>query len=243
MPQRRAPPSRCHRSIPALPRPSAVGDQALSDAGNPHFLPRWRGRGDVEQMTRQPIALCAALLRVSFDCGPPRRRQHRRDRAHGKQHERRVNRRQQRHRYAQPQDPPQRGKHRHVHVVKHEHLIAEHGQAIEILRAFLMRNGGDGGLQLRDVRLQRDGHSVAEAALHARADGAEKPRRGGRDTQPNRRAFHHAGSVFQNAFAEQHQPQGKERIGQRRELRQHKGHDHQAGLVAIPQLAQPPHRR
>src|SRR5882762_2539926 len=55
-------------------------------------------------------------------------------------------------------------------------------QVIEILRAFLMRDGGDGGLQLRDVRLQRDGHSVPEAALHARADGAEKPRRGGRDT-------------------------------------------------------------
>ena len=154
-----------------------------------------------------------------------------------------MNRRQQRHRHAQPQDPPERGKHRHVHVVEHEDLIAEHGQPIEILRAFLMRDGRDRCLQLRDVRLERDGHLVAEAALHARADGAEKPRRGGRHAEPNRRALHQAGSVLEDAFAEQHQPQREQRIGQRGELRQHERRDHQARLVAIPELAQAPHRR
>ena len=154
-----------------------------------------------------------------------------------------MNRRQQRHRHAQPQDPSERGKQRHVHVIEHEHLIAEHGQPIEILRAFLMRDRRDRCLQLRDVRFERDRHLVAEAPLHARADGAEKPRRGGRHAEANRRALHHPGPVLEDAFAEQHQPQRKQRIGQRGELRQHERHDHQARLVAIPQFAQSPHRR
>ncbi len=149
-----------------------------------------------------------------------------------------MNRRQQRHGHGQPQDPPERGKKRHVHVVQHEDLIAEHGQAIEIFRPFLMRDGRDGCLQPRHVRFERDGHPVAEAALHARADRAEKPRRGGRDAEADRRALHHARPVFDDAFAEQHQPQREQRIGQRGELRQHERPGHQARLVAISELAQ-----
>ncbi len=243
VPKRRAPPSGRHRSVPALPPRSALCNEEFSDAGNPNFLPRRRGGGDGEKVTRQPTGLCPTLLCGSLDLGPPRRRQHGRDREHHEQDERRVNRGQQRHRHAQPQNPPERGKQGHVHVVEHKHLIAEHGEPIEILRAFLMRDGRDRSLQLCDMRLESDGHLVAEAALHACADRAEKPRCGGRHAKANRRTFHNAGSVLQNAFAEQHQPQGKERIGQRRELRQHERHDHQARLMAIPQLAQPPHRR
>ncbi len=123
-----------------------------------------------------------------------------------------MNRSQQRHRHAQPQDPPKRGKHRHVHVVEHEHLIAQHGQPVEILRPFLVRDGRHRCLQLRDVRLQRDSHSVPEAALHARADRPEKPRRCGRHTEADRRAFHQAGSMFEEALTEQHEPQRKERV-------------------------------
>ena len=154
-----------------------------------------------------------------------------------------MNRRQQRHRHAQPQDPPERGEQRHVHVVEHEHLVAQHGEPVEILGALLMRDRRDRRLQSRDVRFERDRHLVAEAALHARADGAQKPGRGGRHAEANRRALHHAGSVLEHALAEQHQPQREQRIGQRGELRQHERRDHQARLVAIAQLAQPPHRR
>ena len=242
MPQRRAPPSGRHRSVPALPRRSALGNQALSDAGDPHFLPRRRGRGDGEEVPRQPIGLCPTLLRGPLDLRPPRRRQHGRDREHRKQKKRGMNRRQQRHGHAQPQDPPQRGKQRHVHVVEHEHLIAQHGQPIEILRAFLMRDRRDRCLQSRDVRLECDRHLVAEAALHARADRAKKPRRRGRQAEAKGRTFDQARPVLEDAHAEQHQPQRQERIGQRGELRQHERGEHQARLVAITQLAQPPHR-
>jgi hypothetical protein len=49
--------------------------------------------------------------------------------------------------------------------------------------------------------------------------------------------LHQASPVLEDAFAEQHQPQSEERVGQRRELRQHERHEHQARLVTIPELA------
>jgi hypothetical protein len=108
-----------------------------------------------------------------------------------------MNRREQRHRHTQPQDPPERRKQRHVPVVEYEYLITEH-------------------------------HLVAEAARDARADRTEKPCRGGRDAEANRRTFDHARSVFEDPFAEQHEPQREERIGECSELRENERADHQA---------------
>ena len=96
---------------------------------------------------------------------------------------------------------PSGGEQRHVHVVEHEDLIAQHRQAVEILRAFLMSDGGDGCLQSGDVRLERDGDLVAEAPLHARADGAEKPGGGCGHAEADGRALHQAGPVLQDALA------------------------------------------
>ena len=152
-----------------------------------------------------------------------------------------MNGSEQRHGHAQPQDPSQRGKQRHVHVIENEHLIAEHRQAIQILRALLMRDCRDGSLQTGDMRLQCNGHLVAETALHPRAEGAQKPgcRRG--DGEAERCAFQQHGPMFQDAFTEQHQPERQERIGQSGELRQRKRRSHQARLMAVSQLAKPPH--
>ena len=68
---------------------------------------------------------------------------------------------------------------------------------------------------------ERDGHLVAEAALHAGADGAQKPGRGGRTRRGRRPRLAPCRSVFEHALAQQHQPQREQRIGQRRQLRQH----------------------
>ena len=159
------------------------------------------------------------------------------------QQERGMNRRQQRHGHAQPQDPPQGGKHRHVHVVEHEDLVAQHGQAIQILGTLVVCDRGHRRLQPRHVGLERDGHLIAEAPLHPGADRLQKPGRGGGHAEANRRPFHQPCSVLEVTFAQQRQPQGEQRIGQRCQLRQHERHHHQARLVAIAQLAQPPHRR
>ena len=152
-----------------------------------------------------------------------------------------MNGRQQRHGHAQAQDPPQGGKQRHVHVVEHEHLVAQHGQAVEILGTLVVGHGLYCGLQPGHMRLKRDGHFVAEATLHPGADGAQKPGRSGGDAEADGRDLDPCGAVLEYAFAQQPQPQREQSIGQRGELRQGKGHDHQAGLMPIAQLAQPPH--
>ena len=54
-------------------------------------------------------------------------------REHGEQRERRVDRDQQREGDAEAQDPAAGGEQRHVHVVEHEHLVAQHRQAVEVV--------------------------------------------------------------------------------------------------------------
>ena len=108
------------------------------------------------------------------------------------QHERRMDRREQRDRHAEPQDPPARREQRHVHVIEHEHLIAQHREPIEVLGPLVVRDGRDRRLQPRDVRFERDRDLVAEAPLHARADRAEEPRRRGRHAEADRRRAHEA---------------------------------------------------
>ncbi len=129
-----------------------------------------------------------------------------------------MNRYQQRHGHTQPQNPAQGGKHRHVHVVEHEHLIAEHRQPVEIIRTLVMGDGNNRCLELRDVRFQRNRDLVAEAALHARADRAQKPRRRRGDSEADCRAPHQTGPVLKDSLTQQHQPQCEQRIGQRSQL-------------------------
>ena len=187
---------------------------------------------------------CArALLSRALDRGPPCRREHGRQCEHGEQHEGGMDRRQQGHRHAEAQDPPAGGEQRHVHVVEHEHLVAQHREPIEVLGAFVMRDGRDRRLEAGDVGLERDRDLVAEAALHPGADRAEKPRRCSRYAEADGRRADQAGSVLEHTFTKQHEPQREQRIGQRRQLRQHERREHQARLMAVAELAQPPHRR
>ena len=65
-----------------------------------------------------------------------------------------MNGNQQRDGDAQTQDPAAGAEQGHVHVVEHEHLIAQHGEAIEIVGPFVMLDRGDARLQLGDVRFQ-----------------------------------------------------------------------------------------
>ena len=95
----------------------------------------------------------------------------------------------QRHGHAQPQDPAQGGKQRHVHVVEHEDLVAQHGQAVEVFRPLLVGDRRHRGLEARHVGLEGDRDLVAKAALHPGADGAHKPGRGGRNAEAQGRCL------------------------------------------------------
>ena len=148
-----------------------------------------------------------------------------------------MNRQQQRDRHAQTHEPAGGREHRHVHVIEHEHLVAQHGEAIEVLRHFLMRDRPDRRLEFRDVRLERDRHLVAEAALHARRDDAEKPGRRGRHAERNGRESHHARIAIHHAVGNELEPEREQRVGKRRQERQRGRSQHQSRLVAVPELA------
>jgi hypothetical protein len=212
-------------------------NQALANAGDAHLLTRRRCGGDGEQVSRQPVTLRSFLLGGALDRWPPARRQHCGNGEHGQKQERGMNRRQQRHGYAQAQDPPQGGKQRHVHVVQDEYLVAQHRQAVEIFRTLVVRDRFHRCLQPGHMGFKRDGHLVAEAALHPGAEGAQKPGCRGGDTEADGRDLDPGDAVLEHAFTQQPQPQGEQGIGQRGQLRQDEGRDHQAGLMAIAQLA------
>jgi hypothetical protein len=83
----------------------------------------------------------------------------------------------------------------------------------------VVSDGRDRCLKPRDVRFEGDRYFVAEAPLHSGADGAEQPRRGGGEAQADGGRNLETGSPFDDATAEQHEPQRKQGVGQRRELR------------------------
>ena len=243
VPQRRCPTDRRHRREPTLPGAAPLFDQAIADARDAHFFSgRRRGR-DRKEMPRQAIGLSRALLCPAFDGRPPRGREHRGYRERREEHQPDVHGREQRHRDAEPQDPPARRKERHVHVIEHEHLIAQHREAVEKLGALMMSDGPDRRLETGHVGFERDRHLVAEAPLHTRADDAQEPRRRGRHGEADRRAEHERPPVLQQAPAEQHEPERDQRVGQRGQLRQHERGEHQPRLVPVTEPAQPPHRR
>ena len=171
-------------------------DQPLADAGDAHLLAGRRGRREREQVAGQPVATgaprsCAARSTA----GPPRRREHRRQREHGEQRRapdgstsssaivtpsRRI----------QPQV-----ENSDMYMWSSTKTWSRSiDEPVEVLGPLVVRDGRDRRLQPRDVRLERDRHLVAEAALHARADtcaGTRSPwptRRGRRPRRSTSRA-------------------------------------------------------
>jgi hypothetical protein len=194
-------------------------------------------------MAREPARRSAALLGLALDGGPPRGGEHGRQRKHGEQRESRVDRDEQGDRHGEPQDPPGGGKHRHIHVIEHEHLIAQHREPVEKFGPLLVGDGGHRRLQPGHMGFERDRDLVAEAALHAGADRAQQPRGRGGDAERDRGDAHDPRVPPEHAFAEQLEPPGQQGVRQGREPRQHECREHEPGLMAVAELAQPPHRR
>ncbi len=63
-------------------------------------------------------------------------------------------------------------------MVENENLVAQNGEAVQVVGALVVLDGGDRGLKLCDVRFERDGQAVAEPPLGAIAEDPQKP--GGR---------------------------------------------------------------
>ena len=103
-------------------------------------------------------------------------------------------------------------------MIEHEHLIAQHGEPVEVIGTLVMGDGHQRCLQTGDVRFERDGDLVAEAPLHPGADRAEEPRCRGRNAETDCRLAHQTRSVREQALTQQLEPKGQQRVGQHREL-------------------------
>jgi len=57
-------------------------------------------------------------------------------------------------------------------VIEHEHLVAKHGEPVQIYLALMVFDAGHSGLKLRHMGFERDGDPLAEAARSAIADDA-----------------------------------------------------------------------
>ena len=146
-------------------------------------------------------------------------------------------------RHREAQDPAGGGEQRHVHVVEHEHLVAQDREPVEIVGPLVVLDGGDVRLQPRDVRFQGDGDPVAEAALGTVADDAQHPRQGGRGGEAARGDGDEGGVAADQPVGEELQPHRHQRVGeggQERE-RERDGQQRRLGVEAAPERA--PHRR
>ena len=127
-------------------------------------------------------------------------------------------------------------------MIQDENLVAQHGEAVQIVGALMMGDGDQRCLKAGYVRFERDGDLVTEAPLDSGAHRSEKPRRRGRQAEAGSRGAYQAGLMAEDSFPEQLEPQRQQRIGEHRQLRQHERGQHQPGLVAVAELAQAPHR-
>ena len=117
-------------------------------------------------------------------------------------------------------------------------------EAIEVVRPLLVRDGRDRRLQPGDVRLERDRHLVAEAALHARADRAQEPGRRRRHAErrsPRRAARGAVAASTPSPSSLSHSASSAS--GSAASSASDERRQHQPRLVPVAELAQPPHRR
>jgi hypothetical protein len=184
-----------------------------------------------------------AFLGGALHGRPPARGEHRRQREQGEQRQHRVHGHQQRDGDPEAQNPATGGEHRHVHVVEHEHLVAQHGDAVEQLGPLLMGDRRHRRLEPGHVPFQGDRHLVPEPPLHPGADRAQEPGRHGRAGEAERGDQQRCAVAMQHRGAEQREPDRDERVRQRGEQGQQERRQQQAGLVPVAQPAQPPHRR
>src|SRR5438876_468052 len=100
-------------------------------------------------------------------------------------------------------------------MVEDEDLVAEYRETVQVVGPLLMRDGDDGSLQTRHVRLERDRYLVAKTSLHASADRAQKPRGRRGDTKRNRSGVDEDRPPFEHSLTKHLKPERQQRIGQR----------------------------
>ena len=130
-------------------------------------------------MASQAVGLNTALLGRPLDDRSPGRHDSDGQGRQGQQHERHVDRHQQRDDDGQAQEPAAGREDGDIHVIEDKDLVAQHGQAVQIIRPLLVSDSDERCLQLGNVSFERDGNLVTKTPLHPGAHHAEEPGRGG----------------------------------------------------------------
>jgi hypothetical protein len=100
-------------------------------------------------------------------------------------------------------------------VVEYENLIAQHGETIDILLAFVMFNAGDGSLEAGYVGLECNRKALAKTTLGAIADDTQDPGSSSGNCQSDRSNDHLTVFFRKNAVCQETQPQREQGIGER----------------------------
>ena len=205
--------------IPAIPRCAPAGDQAIADPGYPHLLAGSGCGGRDEQVSRQPGGRRPRSSAARSTPGARLRRALSAMRDCQKR-QRRVNGHEQRQRDSEPQDPAACREKRHVHVVEDKHLIAEHGEPVQVFRALVVLDRRNGRLKLGHVRLEGDRQAVTKPALGAIAHDPQKPGQGRGCSEAQCRGHGEATVVCQRGVGQGLEPERKQGVGQGREQRE-----------------------
>ena len=218
------------RSGPATARASSSrrARRPRPDAGDAHLLGRRRRGADDEQVAGETVVRRHRLLDGPLDTGSPHRRQHGRDAGDEQQHQRRVDRRQQQGGDDEAEDPAEVAEQRREEVVEGERLVAQHGEAVEVLRPLLVLDRRHRRLEVGDVRLDGDRQAIAEPALQPLVEDVDVPGERRRDGEADGRDDDRRRVAVEDAVGEQLEPQRQQRVGQ---------HHHAASWRATPAAA------
>ena len=242
VPRHRSPPGCGDRAMSGFPCRPPVAHETFADTGDADFLRGRRGGRRGEEMPRESVERSRALLSRAFDARSPGGREHRRQREEGEEGECRMHGDEEHDRDTEAEDPPRHREHRHVHVIQHEHLIAQHRNPIEILGNLLVGDARDARLQPRHVRLERDGDLVTKAALDAGAHRAQEPGAGRRQAERDRRKAQSCRVGGDDSVRHQLEPEREQSVRKGSEERKKERPQHQARLVPEAQPAESPHR-
>ncbi len=207
-PQRGPPLGPPHRPVQRPPLGPAALGEVEAVAGDPQLLARRGGRPEHEQVPHPSLVLGLPPQHGLLHPRPPGRGDHGGHREQHQQPQRRVHPGDQQHLDdRQSQDPAEGGEQRHEQVVEPEGVPPQHLQPVQVLPPFLVGDGGDGGVQLGDVGLHRDGDPVAEPTAEPVEDDLQPPQQGRGQRQADRGSHHLVAGVVVHAVDEQRQPQ------------------------------------
>jgi len=185
------------------------------------------------QVPGEPLVPGPGLLGGLLGPGAPMRDPDARDRRGAEQAEPGIDRHQQGQREREPDDRADGGEQLLIEHAQRARVVAEHGDAVEVVGPLVVLDRGDRGLQVGHVRLEHDGGAVGEAAVDAVAHDIEQPAGGRQHSDEADRDADACAVVRGHALNEGGEPDGEERVRSGGRDRRHQGDEDESGIDPI----------